>query len=118
MVTTEEGRDGEERDVNSFRLQGGITYLPHRRALRNSSDREKPHAETCKPLPDVFPGGSHQLLAGQSRKCAGAGNLHGLQLSGSGSPALPRSYLSHHRTVVPNLSWPNTNAAGSTWQGF
>lgn len=38
-------------------------------------------------LPAAFPGGSHQLLAGQSGSCAEAGKLRGLQLSCSRQPS-------------------------------
>lgn len=43
--TTEEGRDGEEGSGNCFGCQGGITHCPRRRALGNSSKRDRPHAK-------------------------------------------------------------------------
>lgn len=46
--------------------QGGITYLPFRKVLRKSSEKERP-------LPAAFSGGSHQFLSGQSGSRAGPG---------------------------------------------
>lgn len=42
----QQSRRGMERKVGVASGQGGITYNPHRRALRNSSKREILHAET------------------------------------------------------------------------
>lgn len=113
-ATTEEGRNGEEGCGNSFRLPGwDYTSPPQKSPKKPFREGETSRRDTAyKSLPVAFPGGSRR----QSRSHAGAGNLCGPQLSHSGSPALPRSHLSHHRTVVSSLSWPYNNAAGSTLQ--
>lgn len=64
--------------------QGGITYLPRRRALRNSSERERPHAETLPANLSLLP----SLEAPTSSWLGRAGAVLGLEtFMGCSSPA-------------------------------
>lgn len=98
-------RGGMERKVGVASGQGGITYHPHRRALRNSSKREIPHAET---LP------ANLSLLSFLEDPTWLGRVGALMWLGTfvccSSPAQAAQrclgVTSHHRMVVHSLPWP------------